>query len=115
MARGGARPGAGRKLGAATRKTRELADQAAQEGRMPLEVILRAMNEHADAGRWDDAAERAREAAPYLHPRLSAVAVAGRIDHNNQPLVPVINVTIGGQPLAQIENNERKSNDGTRG
>lgn len=114
MARGGAREGAGRKKGSATRRTREVADKATQAGTTPLDVILTAMQEHVAAGRWDDAAERAKDAAPYVHPRLSAVAVRGQIDHNNQPLVPVINVTIGGQSLAQIENNQRKSNDGTR-
>lgn len=83
MARGGARAGAGRKQGSATRKTRAVADKAAKEGRTPLEVILRAMEEHADAGRWDDAAERAKDAAPYVHPRLTSVAVSGALEHTH--------------------------------
>jgi hypothetical protein len=40
MAGGGKRIGSGRKLGAATRKTREIADKAAAEGITPLEVHL---------------------------------------------------------------------------
>lgn len=43
------------------------------EGLTPLEVMLRAMREHATAERWDDAAKIAALAAPYIHPRISAV------------------------------------------
>jgi hypothetical protein len=35
------------------------------------------MRHHYDAGDLDRAAAFARDAAPYMHPRLSAVAVAG--------------------------------------
>jgi hypothetical protein len=73
MPRGGARPGAGRPPGAATRRTREIADQAASEGLTPLDVMLRAMRDHATADRWDEAAKVAALAAPYVHPRLAAV------------------------------------------
>lgn len=48
MAKGGARPGAGRKPGSATRKTREIAEQASADGITPLEVMLRAMREHVE-------------------------------------------------------------------
>ena len=48
--RGGKRPGAGRPAGAATRRTREIADQALAEGISPLEVMLRAMREHIVRG-----------------------------------------------------------------
>lgn len=41
------------------------------------------MREHVAAGRWDDAAERAKDAAPYVHPRLSAVAVSGEMEHRH--------------------------------
>lgn len=40
MARGGKREGAGRKLGAVTKRTREIADRALAEGKAPLEVML---------------------------------------------------------------------------
>ena len=94
MPRGGKRPGAGRPVGAATRKTRALADQAAAEGLTPLEVMLRAMREHAEAGRWDESAAVAKDAAPYLHPRLSSVDVRSQNEvtlHNvvaDDPLTP---------------------------
>lgn len=41
--RGGARKNAGRKAGAATKRTREIADKAAEEGLTPLEVMLQTM------------------------------------------------------------------------
>lgn len=40
MARGGKREGSGRKQGALTKRTREIAEQAAAKGKVPLEVML---------------------------------------------------------------------------
>lgn len=76
--RGGARPGSGRKLGSATKKTREIADKAAASGVTPLEVMLEAMNSFRDAGELDRAAAIAKDAAPYVHPRLAAVEHTGK-------------------------------------
>src|SRR5512144_3006852 len=72
--RGGRRPGAGRKPGSATRKTREIAERAAAEGITPLEVMLADMRSKYAAGDLDAAADRARDCAPYLHPRLSSIS-----------------------------------------
>jgi hypothetical protein len=90
---GGPRKGAGRKEGAATKKTRTIADKLAEEdGLTPLEYMLGVLREtpeqlkeqHA-AGSLDDAEYMiklkelmvrrdwaAEKAAPYLHPRLSS-------------------------------------------
>jgi hypothetical protein len=71
MTHGGSRPGAGRKVGSATKKTRELADKVIASGLTPLEFMLSVMR--------DEGAERAerldmaKAAAPYIHPRLSNV------------------------------------------
>lgn len=73
MAHGGKRVGAGRKAGAATRKTREIADRAAEDGITPLEVMLGAMREAWEAGDKAAAANFAKDAAPYMHARLAAV------------------------------------------
>lgn len=43
MARGGKRVGAGRPAGAVTKRTREVADRAIQEGVTPLDVMLENM------------------------------------------------------------------------
>lgn len=84
--RGGARKGSGRKAGSATAKTREIADKAAENGITPLEVMLKAM--HYSMGKFDEtevvdhlvaAAAFAKDAAPYIHPRLSAVEVDGKL------------------------------------
>lgn len=112
--RGGARKGAGRKPGSATKRTREIADRAAAQGITPLEVMLRAMTalvDQADAlaesdvaqlnGRAADrlgllvsAAEVAKNAAPYMHPRLAAIEHTGKDGESlNGPAV--LNVTIG--------------------
>jgi hypothetical protein len=74
---GGKRSGSGRKVGAATAKTREIADQAAADGITPLEVMLKAMRWADSKGDHSAAAGFAQIAAPYCHPRLSAVAHTG--------------------------------------
>jgi hypothetical protein len=90
--RGGTRKGAGRKPGSATKKTREIADKAAAEGITPLEVMLKTMRalvakaervaaEGPEEGDrivsplqlLVEASAVAKDAAPYMHPRLSSV------------------------------------------
>ena len=79
MAHGGKRPGAGRKSGVPAQKTinrLKIAEEAAADGITPIEVMLTQMRSY-----WADGTDEARakacdiakDAAPYLHPRLSAV------------------------------------------
>jgi hypothetical protein len=94
--RGGKRANAGRKAGSATKKTREIADKAMEEGISPLEVMLfamRALMTEAEQvveaqrkagepivwphGLLQDAADVAKDAAPYIHPRLAAIEHTG--------------------------------------
>lgn len=76
---GGRRPGAGRKPGAVTKKTREIAEKAVQDGITPLEVMLEAMNSFREAGDLEKAAGFAKDAAPYVHPKLSAVEMNAKV------------------------------------
>lgn len=78
MARGGKRIGAGRKAGAATKRTRAIADKATAQGLTPLEVMLEAMRRHAKDEKWDEAASIAKDAAPYMHAKLASVQHTGR-------------------------------------
>jgi hypothetical protein len=95
VARGGKRAGAGRKPGAATAKTREIADKAAEEGVTPLEVMLGAMRELWDNGNKQDAAQIAKDAAPYMHPRLSNIDLKAEHD--------VTNHVLSGEPIDDPE------------
>ena len=91
---GGARKGSGRKVGAATTKTRKIADDLAASDEMtPLEYMLETLRETPEklkaqhkAGDLDteqyivalgDLTRRrdqaAQSAAPYIHPRLSSI------------------------------------------
>lgn len=73
MARGGKRAGSGRKRGGKNTKSREIADKAAAQGITPLEYMLSILRDpHAMPA---DRFEAAKSAAPYIHPRLSAVEV----------------------------------------
>lgn len=78
MAHGGAREGAGRKVGSTTTKTREIADKALESGLTPLEYMLEVMRDtRLDEGRRLDAA---KSAAPYVHPRLSNIDMKADVD-----------------------------------
>ena len=74
--RGGRRPGAGRPVGSKNKRTAELARAAAESGITPIEVMLGAMRELWDQGTPEakrEAAEIAKDAAPYIHPRLASI------------------------------------------
>jgi hypothetical protein len=71
MTRGGARPNAGRKAGAATKKTKEIADKAAEEGITPLEYLLSVMRNEVNEPK--ERVTAAIAAAPYVHAKLSSV------------------------------------------
>lgn len=99
---GGRRPGAGRKKGSATAKTREIADRAAEEGITPLEYMLQIMRRPSD--HEDEKIQLAREAmrfeaakaaAPYIHPRLAAVEHTGE---NGGPIQLGVTLEVVGVP-----------------
>ena len=81
MARGGARPGAGRKRGfevqirdrikaeAAEEAIKEVVREVRKKGDTPLEYMLNVMRDETVDSKRRDA--MASAAAPYLHPRLS--------------------------------------------
>ena len=71
MSRGGKRQGAGRKPGATTTKTREIADKAAAGGITPLEFMLSVLRD--ESAPTDARFEAAKQAAPYIHPKLSSI------------------------------------------
>ncbi len=75
--RGGPRKGAGRPKGAATKRTRKVADRESRNGLTPLEVMLKAMRQHASKKEWDAAASIAKDAAPYMHAKLASVQHSG--------------------------------------
>ena len=96
--KGGARAGAGRKTGSLTKRTRQIAEAVATQGITPLEVMMKVMHQlYEEAGNVSEqdlgdkelanearikllnmAATVGRHAAPYVHPRLSAIEHTGK-------------------------------------
>jgi hypothetical protein len=73
---GGRRPGAGRKKGSHSSKTKArlaLVERLSAGALTPLEVMLAAMEHALARGDMSAAAAFAKDAAPYMHPRLQAV------------------------------------------
>ncbi|CAB4145050.1 hypothetical protein UFOVP891_39 [uncultured Caudovirales phage] len=83
---GGARPGSGRKKGISNVKTQAIAARAFEEGITPLEFMLNVMRQPIPKKATDEEKsaikaaqfEAAKSAAPYIHPRLAAVAHSGK-------------------------------------
>ncbi|MBK8526854.1 MAG: hypothetical protein IPL57_07060 [Rubrivivax sp.] len=66
----------GRAKGTPNRRTAEakaLCERLATEGSTPLDVMLTAMRHAAKEGDFEQAVDFAAKAAPYVHPRLSAI------------------------------------------
>ncbi len=80
MAHGGKRPGSGRPKGAATKKTREIADTAAAQGITPLEYLLSIVRD--ESLERPERVDAAKAAAPYVHPRLATVEQKGDLTLN---------------------------------
>lgn len=79
MTRGGQREGAGRKPGAANRRTREIADKALVAGLTPLEYLLALVRDETQP--QSVRLDAAKAAAPYMHPRLSAVNMTATVQN----------------------------------
>ena len=90
---GGARKGAGRKKGSANKRTKDIADKAIEEGITPLEVLLQIMREAMDTGDYERAMRAAKDAAPYIHPRLNSVEMSGT---DGNPIETVSSIKICG-------------------
>ena len=76
VGRGGARLGAGRPPGSKNQRSAGVARQAADAGITPIEVMLSAMRELWEEGTSvskREAARIAKDAAPYVHPRLASI------------------------------------------
>ena len=81
MARGGARAGAGRKLGQASRMNEKAREKAAQGGLMPLDYLLSIMRDKELEIK--DRFAAAAAAAPYVHAKLA------NVQHSGDPENPV--------------------------
>jgi hypothetical protein len=83
MSRGGARLGAGRKKGVATRMNEAARAQVAAEGITPLAYLLSLLR---DEGQTQDVrTDAAKAAAPYVHAKLANVEA--KLDHSGEVTV----------------------------
>jgi uncharacterized caspase-like protein len=96
--RGGARQGAGRKKGALTKRTQEIAAAALKDGVTPLDYLLGVLrNTEKDE---KDRFAAAVAAAPYVHPKLASVEHSGEMKMTHE------------QALDEIEAAERAAMNG---
>lgn len=89
---GGKRPGAGRPKGSVNKRTIAAREKIERTGITPLEFMLRQMRKPYPRGatlaqkQAHDAQRQqaARDAAPYVHARLSSVQVSGGLKLNHE-------------------------------
>jgi hypothetical protein len=74
---GGARQGAGRKPGSLNAKTRAIAEKLMAENLTPLDIMVEAYTQLKKENNLIEAAKIAKDAAPYIHPRLANVELSG--------------------------------------
>lgn len=82
MANGGKRLGAGRPKGAASKMNELARALAAAEGITPLAYMLGVLRD--DTKGSEIRMDAAKAAAPYLHARLAAVELSGRLSINHE-------------------------------
>ncbi len=76
----------------------ELVEAAKADGITPLEVMLAAMRQAWDAQQIAEAQKYAVDAAPYLHPRLSAQTVDAKVEHGLAGLLQMLDGKTRGLP-----------------
>lgn len=82
MARGGSRPGAGRKPGVPNKATAESRRAVEESGLTPLQYMLKVLrdeNETAENRAW-----AAEKAAPYVHPKLANVEMNATVNISHE-------------------------------
>lgn len=79
--KGGKRPGAGRKKGALSKRTQEIAAAVLADGITPLEYMLQVMRTSPDLKRRDT---MAIAAAAYVHPRLAAIEANVKVSEHEE-------------------------------
>lgn len=77
MARGGPRPGAGRKAGTPNKATAERQAEIAASGITPLDYMLNILRDETKGS--EDRMWAAEKAAPYVHPKLAAIDHSGKL------------------------------------
>lgn len=91
---GGARPGAGRKPGVPNKVTAKREAEIAQSGLTPLEYMLSILRDETqeDAARF----EAAKQAAPYCHAKLAAMAVELDVGENLAAIIAERRARVAG-------------------
>jgi hypothetical protein len=77
MARGGKRPGAGRKPGSVNKRLSVLPSKVNILGMSPIDLMKTAAEKLADKGDWAAVAMIGARLAPYVHPKMPTLAQQG--------------------------------------
>jgi len=94
--KGGARPGAGRKPGIASKKNAALQKAVEESGITPLQYMLDVMRSGDETPR--DRLAAAQAAAPYVHAKLSSVEVSGKDGAPIESVTRIELVAMRGNP-----------------
>jgi hypothetical protein len=104
MARGGSRPGAGRKAGSPNKASAERQAEVAASGLTPLEYMLQMLRD--ESASKDDRMWAAEKAAPFVHPKLAAVDHSGELKHSADDSIAGLLGRIANQGLRLVPDME---------
>lgn len=82
MARGGTRPGAGRKPGAPNKATAKRQEEVKASGLAPLDYLLQVMRDETVPR--EERVDAAHKAAPFVHPKLAAIEHSGSMTFTHE-------------------------------
>ena len=101
MARGGARPGAGRKPGQTTKLNEKARAKALEGGISPLDYMLCILRDeqNPEAVRF----EAAKAAAPYVHAKLAAIEHSGGLALSHEDALNELDDGSGEDATASTE------------
>lgn len=94
MARGGQRPGAGRKAGSPNKATSERQAEVEASGLTPLDFMLSVLRD--DKQSMESRCWAAEKAAPYVHPKLASVSMDGTMTHEAGDSVKALMDAVNG-------------------
>lgn len=96
MAHGGARPGAGKPKGAASKLDKAAREKALQGGLSPLDYLLSIMRDLSQdqPARMD----AAKAAAPYVHAKLASVEISGDLKMTHEAALDELDGQGAGNP-----------------
>ena len=106
MSRGGARPGAGRKKGSTALRSRQIIQAELDKGASPIEFLISVFRDPTVP--LKERMQAAKDVAPYMHPKLSAVEAPAKDGREALPEKQLSDLEVARQIAFLLEKGRRQ-------